>query len=90
MDTSELIVTAIKTQTALQSIGSNPLEDGDDTKVKGEETDSLVVGVKHSWLYLLAIGGIGSASTFLKEREVNAYCFLVGNPCSFFVENSSP
>lgn len=55
------IQTAVQFKTALSTIGSSPVESSDQTKVKGEDTDGLVSGVKDSLLYSVALAAIASA-----------------------------
>eukprot|EP00934_Nitzschia_sp_Nitz4_P001167 Nitzschia sp. Nitz4//scaffold28_size193895//53989//55077//NITZ4_001642-RA/size193895-augustus-gene-0.304-mRNA-1//-1//CDS//3329545913//1167//frame0 len=50
--------TAMQVKSALSSIGSPPTEG---TKVKGEDTDSLITDMKGHWLYLVALAGLVSA-----------------------------
>jgi hypothetical protein len=53
--------TAVKVTSALSSIGSSPMESAD--SVKGEDTDSLIIKVKSSWLLTICLCGFASAST---------------------------
>jgi hypothetical protein len=68
MSTTQLLQTAIKTQSALSSIGTSPYS-SDGNSVKGEDTDGLVNHVKNSWLYTIALGGVASAGAWRGEKE---------------------
>lgn len=65
---TSLVQTAMKTQSVLSQIGKSPMEDGN--TVKGKDTDSLVTAVTSSIFFMIALGGIGSASTYTYEELV--------------------
>ena len=67
MSTTQLLQTAIKTQSALSSIGTSPYS-SDGNSIKGEDTDGLVNHVKNSWLYTIALGGVASAGAQRRRR----------------------
>lgn len=67
MSTAQLLQTAMKTQSALSSIGTSPFSE-DGKSVKGEDTDGLVNHVKNSWLYAIALGGVASAGAQRRRR----------------------
>jgi hypothetical protein len=68
MSTTQLLQTAIKTQSALSSIGTSPYS-SDGKSVKGEDTDGLVNHVKNYWLYMIAVGGVASAGASNRGEE---------------------
>jgi hypothetical protein len=81
-----VLATAFKVQSALKSVGSDPMG-GEANSVKGGDTDSLVTALQNSWLATIALAGIASGG----ENEGRILLtFTLGRPTPLHARNLRP